>query len=147
MSDSEHLNTKQLEQIKVELERIYREGAPINEMGDRVDLNQQVLPFLDLNKILAWAESLLPDTVVGHTVEATNCPVYRYLKDCGFTPRFITCGSIRGKGFVFVSSSSLGELIPVAMSKLVSLVDSQGKGGTPVTAQTLVMLIRQLQGS
>lgn len=127
MSNSERLNSKQLDRIRAELERIYREGVPINEMGDRVDLNGQVLPFLDLNKILGWAASLLPDTVVGHTVETTDCPVYRYLKDCGFTPTLITCGSIRGKGFVFVSASSLGEVIPVAMSKLISLVDSQAR--------------------
>lgn len=38
----------QLEQLKAESRHIYREGAPINEMGDRINLNRQVLPQLGM---------------------------------------------------------------------------------------------------
>jgi hypothetical protein len=54
-NSSDRLSSKLLDQLKIDLERIYQEGSPLNEMGDRVDLNQQVLPFLKLNKILLWA--------------------------------------------------------------------------------------------
>ncbi len=139
-----NINSNKLKQLQAELEHIYQEGLPINEMGDRVDLNQQVRPRLSLNKILEWVESLPPETVVGYTVAASDCPVYHYLKDCGFKPTLITCGSIRGKGFVF-TSSNLSERMPTAVSKLISLVDKQGPGGTPITAQMLTELIQQSQ--
>ncbi len=135
-----NINRDKLKQLQAELERIYREGPPINEIGDRVDLNQQVRPRLSLDKIREWVESLPPETVVGYTVAAIDCPVYRYLKDCGFNPTLITNGSIRGKGFVF-NSSHPNEPMPDSVSKLISLVDRQGPAGTPVTAQMLKELL------
>lgn len=113
----------------------------------RENLNEQVLSCLSLNKILAWAESLPSDTVVGYTAVVYNCPVFRYLKECGFNPRCVTSSSIRGQGFFLVAASRSRPYggMPRAITRLIYLVDEQGSRRTPITAQTLVMLVQQLQ--
>lgn len=100
-----------------------------------------VLDALTLDKVERWAAQFPSGKHVGARGLGNCCPIYRYLKDCGFSVAYVQLQQIDFEE----NDRAYYILPPPPILRLIVLIDLSGVSGHKITAGKVVRLIARVR--